>query len=193
MTERSLHSAKAPLPLTLTETLMRKILTRHNVDQEFLHVLFAFGTSPNESECGSSNLSIKTRPDGSKGIRFSLCLSWLLLICADLSYQIRYVEENYRSPEQPWSVRQTGVYQYHSATRPFDFFIFLHPLVDSLLEQHLTHLDVPEATSFCQDPYRLHALPFAAYLDNWRWYLRDLGEDFQSKVRGLAFFRPLTM
>lgn len=40
-----------------------------------------------------------------------------------------------------------------------------------------------ELASLVEDPYRMHLMPFTLYLDDWRWYFRYLGEDFQDKVR----------
>lgn len=105
----------------------------------------------------------------------------------DISYQIRYAEENHRSRDRPWSVRQTGVYHHHSAKGSFDLFILLHPIENSLFEQQVTGLAVMQSSqaelmSLVENPYRMHLMPFALYLDNWRWYFRYLGEEFQDKV-----------
>lgn len=107
---------------------------------------------------------------------------------SEISYQFRYAEENRRSPDLPWSVRQTGVYHHHCAEGRFDLFILLHPIEDSLFEQQVTNLAIlqssqAELASLVENPYRLHIMPFALYLDNWRWYFRFLGEQFQEKVR----------
>ena len=47
-----------------------------------------------------------------------------------------------------------------------------------------------ELASLVENPYRLHIVPFALYLDNWRWYFRFLGEKFQEKVRYILL-KPL--
>ena len=87
----------------------------------------------------------------------------------------------------PWSVRQTGVYHHHCANDGFDLFILLHPIEDSLFEQQVITLAMlqssqAELASLVENPYRMHIIPFALYLDNWRWYFRSLGETFQEKV-----------
>ena len=106
----------------------------------------------------------------------------------EISYQIRYAEENQRSPDFPWSVRQTGVYHHHSAEDHFDLFILLHPIEHSLFEQQVTNLAMMksshiELVRLVENPYRMHIMPFTLYLDNWRWYYRYLGDKFQEKVR----------
>ncbi|MCJ1457002.1 hypothetical protein MMC28_007368 [Mycoblastus sanguinarius] len=166
----SLHSAKSPLPLKISETLMRKILTRYQVDPNFLPVLYSFGDVPHLAESGSSNASSQTIDDGSR----------------NLSYQTRYSEKNHRAADSPWSIRQTGVYHHHSSSKEFDLFIFLHPLSDSVLERQLLafggqQLRPSDLSSICNNPYRLHILPYTMYLHNWRWYFRYLGNEFQKK------------
>ena len=184
---RSLHSAKSPFPLEISESLMRKILTRYKIDPAFLSVLYSFGDGPHLAENGSSNVSSRTTEDGSHSKAKSLSCGIFAYQPQDLTYQIRYSEENHRSQDSPWSVRQTGVYHHHSSTKKFDLFIFLHPLNESVLEKRLLDFGRPRTdarglTSICKNPYRLHILPFASYVENWRWYFRFLGDEFQDKV-----------
>ena len=109
-------------------------------------------------------------------------------ICPDISYQLQYVEENHRSLDRPWSIRHTGVYHHHSAKDAFDLFIFLNPMDESVLEQQLAAYTQPgfsqdSLASICAAPMRLHTLPFAAYVHNWRWCLRYWGKQFGERVR----------
>ena len=103
----------------------------------------------------------------------------------DLSYQLRYAEQNYRSKDRPWSIRQTGVYHHHSLQ--FDLFIFLNPLEESVVESQLlafgqANYSQHPMNSVIENPLQLHVLPFVSYLSNWRWYLRYLGDQFERKV-----------
>ena len=61
----SLHSSKSLLPLEITESLMRKLMTRYKIDPNFLRILFSFGEVPHLSESGSNNLSVTETKDGS--------------------------------------------------------------------------------------------------------------------------------
>lgn len=109
-----------------------------------------------------------------------------------LVYQLRYAEENHRSIDMPWSVRQTGVYHHQSEKAKFDLFILLHPLGNSIIESQLVELTVSglDEVSFLRslfyDPYRLHILLCSSYLGNWSRYFRYLGKNFQKKVRTLS-------
>ena len=62
----SLHSDQSIQPLKITEELLRKILTFHDVDSSFMDVLLSFGDVPNLSEAGSSNISNVLLSDGSR-------------------------------------------------------------------------------------------------------------------------------
>lgn len=65
---RLLHSANTALPLRLNERLMRKILTRYQVDPGFLPVLFSFGEEPHIAESGSNNITHRKDINGSRSM-----------------------------------------------------------------------------------------------------------------------------
>ena len=59
---------------------------------------------------------------------------------------------------------------------------------ESVLEQQLLaytqpHFSQHTLASIFTDPNRLHVLPFAAYVHNWRWCLRYWGKQFGDRVR----------
>lgn len=81
-----------------------------------------------------------------------------------------------------------GVYHYHALDKKFDLFILIHPLDGSPVERKLQELARSDLhatallSTIYDDPWKLHVLPFASYLGNWRWYFRYLGADFQERV-----------
>ena len=176
---------------------MRKILTYYQVDPEFLPVLFSFGDGPHVAEGSSSNLSIQPTA-GSDRSQSSRCVirslsGPLLTTEVEIAYQIRHVEENRRPGRDPWSLRHTGVYHHH--TTDFDLWILLQPVEDSVIEKRLLDLQTLATRTaaelekikldlerICTTPFRLHALIFNSYLDNWRWYFRHLGDRFEKEV-----------
>lgn len=102
---------------------------------------------------------------------------------------MNYVEENQRKGKDPWSFRHTGIYHHH--TVDFDFFIILHPSNNSVLETRLfqllganqaTNTEKSRLAAICKSPYRIHSLVISSFFENWRWYLRKLGDDFQEVV-----------
>lgn len=118
-------------------------------------------------------------------------MSYPLLTPSDISYQLRYAEENERPGIQPWSSRQTGIYHHRSPNAEFDFFIVLNPTKESWLEKEklLKLFDSRQTvSSLLENTYRFHLLPLG-YIDNWRWYFRDLGDKFAQSVdlSGLYF------
>jgi hypothetical protein len=103
----------------------------------------------------------------------------------EISYQIRYEEQNHRSGRNPWSLRHTGVYHHH--TSDSDLWIILNPIKESLVETRLLELerlpaDSAEINRICKNSFLLHILLFSSYFGNWRWYFRSLGDDFEKKV-----------
>jgi hypothetical protein len=107
-------------------------------------------------------------------------------------YQFRYVEENARSKDSPWSIRHMGMYHRHSVDGKNDVFILLNPYENSAVEKQLLVLVTGHSKiqstlkSLCEDPFRLHLLPFSSYVGNWRWYLRYMGELFQKQVKFIS-------
>jgi len=113
----------------------------------------------------------------------------------EISYQIRYREQNHRSGPDPWSLRHTGVYHYH--TPESDLWIILNPIKESPVETRLLELERLPANSaevrrICDNPFLLHTLLFSSYFGNWRWYFRSLGDDFEKKVCSYLRFCAMT-
>lgn len=150
---------------------MRKLLTRHSVVQNFLPVLFAFGEQPRASEEGSGSLTVQKGPGNTY----------------HLSYQLKYVERNGRRSGNPWSIRQTGVHHRHSKDKYSDFWLILHPVADSTAQQRLECLfsSLHDAPTAKYSPLKPHVVLLGSYIDNWRWYMRDLGDSFEKIVRSL--------
>lgn len=168
---------------------MKEILMEYHVDSAFLPILFSFGDEPHLAESGATNVVTNKLEHGQHSES-----PWGRTLkgtpsdrCPDISYQLQYVEENHRSRDRPWSIRHTGVYHHHSPKNTFDLFILLNPMDESILEQQLTaytqpHFSQHMLASICAHPMRLHVLPFAAYVHNWRWCLRYWGKQFGERV-----------
>ena len=145
----SIHSPKTVLPLFITEEVMRKILTRYNVNPEFLHILFSLGNAPHISKGGSSYAMYSRSSDNTQNTFHFLPSvdKYLNLLSGTCCYQLQYAEENQRSKHSPWSFRHTAVYHHHDSTTNFDLFILLHPVENSYLEQQLINLTLPGTES----------------------------------------------
>jgi len=167
----SIHSEGTIFPLQITRSLMQDILSTYNVSSDFCPVLRSFGEAPHLAEGSSSNCAIEAL-NNSREYR--------------ISYQIRYREENFRGGSNPWSLRQTGVYHHH--TDDHDLFILLNSTQDSAFEMRILQLlkQDTERTQLCQNLFRMHVLLFSTYMEQWRWYFRHLGAQFEKKVRRSA-------
>jgi hypothetical protein len=102
----------------------------------------------------------------------------------DTCYLLRYVEKNGRSwSSNPWSIRRTGVYHRFCPKTKSSVFIFLHPKEQTKLQERIRSLCTRGESSMpWANPMRFHLLLLSSYLDNWRWYLSDLGRDFLKTV-----------
>ncbi|KAF4780113.1 hypothetical protein HER10_EVM0009457 [Colletotrichum scovillei] len=183
----SISSARTINPLRITSSIAGRLFDRYQVRAEFLRVLLSFGDEPHQSEAGSANSTFVPQGDD----------AYTLL------YKLNFVERNDRSGPDAWSFRHVGVYHQHKPG--FDLFILLHCQPASELAETLQDLvEEEEEAEFseelsdksastvnvfrrdlCSQPAMLHHYVLSCYLDNWRAYLRHLGDRF-SKVLNTA-------
>lgn len=156
-------------PLQITRMDMQKLVNVLNVSPDFLSVLSAFGDPPRESEEGFGNAIYSEYADGS----FSI------------SYLFRYVEKRGDS----WRMRQTGMYHAYSCTTNANLWIILHPRENSEFQMRLVALvSQPGAVEvLAAQPHRIHALLFTSYFDNFRWWLKEIGDKLSEGVK-MRFF-----
>jgi hypothetical protein len=157
--------------LNITSGLLEQLFSEYGIAPEFADVVASFGQEPNIAEGSSNSVTIHATSSGG----------------STLSYQIRYVEHNGRGAQNPWSRRHTGFYHDHQSGEGLDVVILLHPVRDPAFERAIATLqhDPVGRAEVCKNPLRLHEILFECYMDNWRWYLRYLGEQF-SKANDLA-------
>lgn len=172
------------LRFRVTEDLLRKILTCHAVKTPFLDLLFGFRDREEISEKGYGIWAVSDSLSGNYGsahqihhrlIRRSDIESYGLEIC----YQLRYMEPNNHTQGETWSERQIGVYHKFSlAPKAKGVMILLHAMLDSKAQKRLDEIFSAGRynTNLNSTPLRLHVLIFTTYMDNWRWYMDDLGE-----------------
>jgi hypothetical protein len=86
-------------------------------------------------------------------------------------------------PDEPWSIRQIGIYHQHDSGKDIDTFIFLNPVM-SLQER------LKSAMRNCNqlpDRQDIHNLAFSHSNVGWRWYLSF----WESKLNDLVSFAGL--
>ena len=167
----SIFSNRTISPLNITAALLEQLFSRYNIAPEFADVIASFGQEPNIAEGSSNNATFDVDEAGE----------------GTLSYQIRYVEQNSRGLQNSWSRRHTGIFHSHKAKDGLDVVVLLHPTRNPVLEDTIAALerDPVQRQQVCNNPLMLHETLLACYIDNWRWYMRFLGEQV-SKANDLA-------
>lgn len=146
--------------LQITKPALQELLRMHDVPPDFLTVLSAFGDPPRESEEGFGNAIYNEYDNGS----FSI------------SYLFRYIEKRGYS----WRMRQTGMYHSYSRAANNNLWIILHPKENSEFQTRLVGLanQLGSVQTLVAQPHRVHALLFSSYFDNFRWWLKEIGDKF---------------
>jgi hypothetical protein len=108
-----------------------------------------------------------------------------------LLYKLNYVENNGREGLDNWSFRHIGVYHQH--TPGLDLFLLLHSQPNSevpvTLDDLMDDIDREDETmtalrkGIFSNPAMMHHFVLSSYVDNWRTYLRHLGDRFSAEVR----------
>lgn len=169
-----MYSKRTIAPLDITSTLLEHIIDEYNVHPDFADVVSSFGQDPNIAEGSSNNVTIHTTQSG-----------------CEISYQMRYVEQNQRGGMNPWSMRHTGICHHHNSGG-IDVFILLHPVREPAIQTVLSALETDPIMrrALCSNPFLLHTWLFARYFDNWRWYFRYLGERFAEENNLAMVVKP---
>jgi len=107
------------------------------------------------------------------------CYSWQNGSVSETCYLLKIVEQHGRVElEEPWSIRQLGVYHQHDADSGNDTFILLNPMgsfqerlrdVKLSLERHLSPRDI-------------HHLALSHSVWQWRWYLTFWEEQLERLI-----------
>lgn len=181
--------------LQISREAFQRILACHQVFTPFLHVVNEFGSkirheSPNSNTsfvCSHMNISspFKIEVDrrthrgyGEKIITISMSTN----NCLELCYILRFVEKNGRTRGDPWSLRQTGVYQQVNSDSRKSTWIFLQLSQDTkaalkeVLKNQSTYFDKRDS------PMALHTFLLAT-VDNWGEYIQDLSKQLTCVVR----------
>ena len=101
---------------------------------------------------------------------------------SELSYILQFVEKNGRNRGDPWSLRQTGVYQQVTFDSRQSAWIFLQlsSATRVVLEKVLRR------KSSCpgerESPMTIHALLLGATVDNWGEYIQNLSTQLRDVV-----------
>ncbi|EWC46539.1 hypothetical protein DRE_04262 [Drechslerella stenobrocha 248] len=146
--------------LKATANTFRRILAFHEVFPPFFKVVHSYGSrteDDNETYDAFSQITSVESQD------YEIC------------YNLRYFELNGRVPENPWSLRQTGVYHKYNAAIGKSVWIFLRPSerMIKLLENTLRY-DSANSSIDTRAVLIYHALFISAALHSWKSYISFL-------------------
>ncbi|KAF1839682.1 hypothetical protein BDW02DRAFT_563735 [Decorospora gaudefroyi] len=137
--------------LTISENALRKLIHHLNIFPVFVDLVCAFGKLTSEAS------------DSLGG-----CYSWQRDNVSEFCYLLKNVERHGREDsEEPWSIRQLGVYHQQDVANGNDTFIILNPVVS--FQQRLK--DARSKTGRQPTWQDLHILALSHSTWQWRWYL----------------------
>lgn len=97
----------------------------------------------------------------------------------ECAYGFRYAFDKENGIE-PWTVRQTAVYQKFDAQQNQTVWVLIGASADTalLVQKHLEH----NSHALEGHPFLLHSIIIDNSLANWRWYILDLTKQVQDMV-----------
>jgi hypothetical protein len=105
------------------------------------------------------------------------------LFSTDVCYMMVYVEENRGKEKTSWPIRQTAVFHRFIPKSEGSFWIFVHPMPNSVLKNRLENSVIRrDHSNWYKSGQQLHYLALSSYIDNWRWYLKFISEELDRIV-----------
>jgi hypothetical protein len=82
----------------------------------------------------------------------------------------------YSGEQDPWSVRQTAIYQKYDHGIQTWLFISASKKTELLVNKYIRQIAAGDKKSLSRNPFELHLSLIDASLENWRWYIKSLVE-----------------
>ncbi|KAF2473418.1 uncharacterized protein BDR25DRAFT_282954 [Lindgomyces ingoldianus] len=140
--------------LQITRPMLRRIVQHHEIAPDFLEVPLSFFDRSTDEEQ-------------------SFCVPWTLREGGDyfeMFYTFRYAE--YKGhPNEPYVIRQTGVYQKFHLKEKTCLWILVNPVPDSAAHRRVVDAFLNYQKEMEQNPLWLHCVVLASYFPRWREYL----------------------
>lgn len=156
----SIHQRNSWKPLSITVPMLHTIMELNDVTPEFLEIILSFYERKVALE-EAFNSSVLRRQKGD---------------ILEVAYIFKYPEEKDVSDDpkkDPWSIRQTGVYQRYAIKSQQSTWILLHPVKDSIAHTRLTTSlnSMSNCAELHRHPLQLHNFLISTYLRKWRDYM----------------------
>lgn len=185
--------------LHIPQETLRKILTVHQVMPGFVDFLQAFGRKASSTDSGYGGCKRRIEYTSLGGaekrrnidyygmIAFVSATSFNTYGTVEICYNIKYVERNYRLPDEPWSVRQTCIYQKFEYSKKSSTWILVQPSeqVQSRIREVFRSRTTEDIGDSVHNPLDMHLVFLSAAAENWRWYYNSLEEKLVEMVRNL--------
>ncbi|XTI91235.1 hypothetical protein V2W45_1471055 [Cenococcum geophilum] len=155
-------------PLDVSNKMLSEILKHQCVQEEFIEVIrsFRYREAPTEEAfCGHWSWKTSLNRD-------------------EISYTFKYPERRGRPSGEPWSIRQTAVYQGIDHQSKHSCWILLHPKYKSVAGVRLKDALSMDgrAQELVAQPLQQHIMLISAYFANWRDYMEHYEEELLSIV-----------
>ena len=118
-------------------------------------------------------------------VRYSQALVVPSNYCSEICYNVRYIDRNGRKDEDPWSLRQIGVYERYNVEKQSSVWFLLQPSAHVCQRLKDCLQMKPSSTSALTDQtLLLHALIQFTASRHWMDYVDDLRLQIEKLVRG---------
>ncbi|KAJ0425054.1 hypothetical protein BJY00DRAFT_227338 [Aspergillus carlsbadensis] len=161
-------------PLGITQSTMHALIDRYDIGIEFLDLVHSFGEKAHVSDVGHGGATVYKRANGAY----------------DMHYSLPYVE-NYAPQGKPpkYTDRSLCVFnRYSPGSDGEHLWIFLYPERNGEAQQRV-HAAASLGIDWCRNPQYLHLTVLAAYMGNWRWYIRTIGEEVENVTNRVTVSR----
>ncbi|KAE8417534.1 hypothetical protein BDV36DRAFT_283721 [Aspergillus pseudocaelatus] len=153
-------------PLGVTEQAMRTLINTYGIDATLLDLVVSFGDKPQSADAGHGAMTVRQKEDGSY----------------DMQYLFTYAESNAAQGSVPWTIRQTCVFHRYNPAGSGNLWVFFHARPRSKMQQLIEAEITSQHAGVFKSWYSMHLLVLSAYIGNWRWCIRSLGEEIESTV-----------
>ena len=130
----------------------------------------------------SRRMALTVRWGNIPGIQIISNVQALTPLGIAISYLYRFVE--YDGAQSKWKFRQAGVYHAYTKSTDSHLWVFLQPHPQSVFDCRVQKIarNADSTEKLLRAPFRLHEVLIDSYLGNWRWYLKEVAEDFRDEV-----------
>lgn len=188
--------------LQISREAFQRILACHHVFAPFLHVVNEFGSKIRHEFSKSNTFHVCNHMNTCPTFKFKSNGNALhdygeIAIGSstssdkniEVTYILQYVERNGRNRGDPWSLRQTGVYQQTTFDSHKSMWIFLQlsQSTKAALKEVLQNQPIYPCGS--DSPMALHALLLGVTVHNWGDYIQSLSKQLMCVVRLVSLFQ----